>query len=71
MSAQHGINALTFNYRGTHRSEGTFSFANTLLDIAAAVNYLRGNERVGSRREIRADRLVLVGLSYGGGMALT
>lgn len=69
--SHHGINALTFNYRGTHRSEGVFSFANTLQDIEAAIDYLRENDWVTGRRGVRTDRPVLVGLSYGGGMALT
>ena len=34
--SQQGINTLTFNYRGTHQSEGTFSLRNTLKDIQAA-----------------------------------
>jgi pimeloyl-ACP methyl ester carboxylesterase len=67
---QQGINALTFNYRGTHRNGGIFSFANTLQDIEAASDYLRKDERVADPYRIRADWLVLVGLSYGGGLAL-
>lgn len=69
--SQHAITALTFNYRGTHRSAGTFSFAHTLQDIEAAVTYLLEHEQVAGSPETRADRLVLVGISYGGGMALT
>lgn len=65
----HGINALTFNYRGTHQSKGTFSLQNTLEDIRAAIEYLQGDDVI---REFQVDtsRLVLGGYSYGGGMAL-
>lgn len=63
--SQRGINALTFDYRGTPRSEGVVGFANTLQDIEAAINYLRKEEGIAGRRGIRADRLVLMGLTYG------
>jgi len=33
---QHGINMLTFNYRGIYKSEGIFSLQNTYEDIQAA-----------------------------------
>lgn len=63
----HGYNALTFNYRGTHRSEGLSSFANAQLDIAAAYRFLDDRKNL----PIDAQRLILGGWSYGGGMALT
>lgn len=67
--SQHGINTLTFNYRGTHHSKGTYSLRNTIQDIQAAIEYLHQEEVV---REFQIDigRLVLGGWSYGGGMAL-
>jgi pimeloyl-ACP methyl ester carboxylesterase len=67
--SQCGINALTFNYRGTHQSEGTYSLRGTLRDIRAAIDYLN---QQGVVREFRIDtgKLVLGGYSYGGGMAL-
>jgi len=66
--SRHGINSLTFNYRGTHRSEGTFSLRSTLKDIQAALEYLR-QEEVVRRFKIDTGKLVLGGYSYGGGMA--
>ena len=66
---QSGINVLTFNYRGTHRSEGAYSGHDTLADIWAAERYLRQAETM-DRFQIDADNIVLGGWSYGGGMAL-
>lgn len=69
--SQHGVNALTFNYRGTHKSGGVYSIANSLYDIGAAIDHLQEDDRVTGRPGVRADRLVVAGWSYGGGMALT
>jgi pimeloyl-ACP methyl ester carboxylesterase len=69
MSRQ-GINLLTFNYRGTHNSEGIFSFENSLEDIEAAYAYLH-QERITREFQVVTNKLVLGGISYGGGMALT
>jgi dienelactone hydrolase len=65
--AQRGYNVMTFNYSGTHESEGLSSFESTQLDIAAAHRYLRDAAGLW----IDDDRFVLGGWSYGGGMALT
>jgi pimeloyl-ACP methyl ester carboxylesterase len=67
--SQGGVQVLTFNYRGMRRSEGTYSLRGTLEDIEAAVQYLARAETV-RRFEIDANRVMLAGYSYGGGMAL-
>lgn len=67
--SQCGINALTFNYRGTYQSEGTYSLQSTLEDISAAIEYLH-QEGVIRKFQIDTGKLVLGGWSYGGGMAL-
>jgi pimeloyl-ACP methyl ester carboxylesterase len=67
--SQCGINVLTFNYRGTHQSEGTYSLRGTLKDIRAAVEYLH-QEGVIRKFRIDTGKLVVGGYSYGGGMAL-
>ncbi|HSO77484.1 MAG TPA: hypothetical protein VLQ76_02870, partial [Bacteroidales bacterium] len=41
---QYGINAMTFNYSGTHQSQGRLSFPNSLADIAAAYKFLENQE---------------------------
>ena len=68
--SQHGINAFTFNYRGTYRSEGACSLLNTQGDIQAAYDYLLKGE-VFRGYGVNPAKLVLGGLSYGGGMAFS
>ena len=69
MLSQHGMNVLTFNYRGIHRSEGEYSLANTQEDIEASFEFLLKEETIKEHR-IDSNRLILGGWSYGGGMAL-
>ncbi len=63
--AAHGIATLTFDKRGTGRSEGetTFDFHQLARDVVAAVDYLR------SRPEIDGGRIGLSGYSQGGWVA--
>jgi len=68
--AQAGINALTFNYSGTHKSQGEFNFENTQKDIQAAFEFIHKSENV-QKYKIDTTHLYLGGYSYGGGMALT
>ena len=65
-----GVNVFTFNYSGTHKSEGEFSMPNTLTDIQAAYDYLHQSDIV-RRFHVDTSQVVLGGYSYGGGMALT
>jgi len=67
--AELDINVAMFNPRGMHASEGTNSFANTLEDIAAALEWLRRPE-IREQFAIDAGRMALGGHSYGGGMAM-
>lgn len=68
--SRRGVQTLSFNYRGTYRSDGRFSLANSLGDVAAAWNHLHGGELPGTRG-IDPGRTVLGGYSFGGGMALS
>jgi pimeloyl-ACP methyl ester carboxylesterase len=65
-----GINALTFNYSGTHKSDGEFNFNNSQKDIGAAYDFIYRSENI-SQFRIDTTRIILGGYSYGGGMALT
>lgn len=65
-----GINVLTFNYSGTHKSEGKFTMSNTLTDIQAAYDFLHQSDIV-QRFHVDTSQVVIGGHSYGGGMALT
>jgi pimeloyl-ACP methyl ester carboxylesterase len=60
-----GWNSVTFNYRGSWGSPGSFSFAHTLEDTAAVLAYLRApaNAHV---LGINTARIVLAGHSMGG-----
>ena len=65
--AQANLNVLTFNYRGTFRSQGNFSFSNAVSDIGATLSYL---SQPGIQQEYHIDtgRLVLGGWSFGSGI---
>jgi uncharacterized protein len=60
--------AVTFNYRGSWGSPGTFSFLGNLDDAAAVLTYLRDLHNTGT---LRADpkRIAIAGHSMGGWVA--
>jgi len=63
-----GINAMTFNYSGSHQSTGTFSFLNCQADIGATLRFLHRPDVIGKFR-IDTTAIILAGYSFGGGMA--
>lgn len=67
--SEHGINVMMVNPRGTHASEGTFSFAGSLQDIDAAFRWLWSSEASDLFR-IDTANIFLGGYSWGGGMSL-
>jgi pimeloyl-ACP methyl ester carboxylesterase len=64
------INAITFNYSGTFKSEGKTSQPNSERDIMAAYKYLHNPDNI-VRFKIDTANIILGGWSYGGGMAMT
>ena len=64
----HGVNTLTFDYRGTYKSEGVFSHRNAQQDMQAGIAYLC--EEAVSRFQVDTSKLILGGHSYGGCMGL-
>jgi dipeptidyl aminopeptidase/acylaminoacyl peptidase len=68
--SQSGINALTFNYSGTFKSEGMTSFENSEKDIMAAYKFLHNTENI-AKFKIDTTFIIIGGWSYGGGMAMT
>jgi pimeloyl-ACP methyl ester carboxylesterase len=60
-----GWNAVTFNYRGSWGSPGSFRFAQNLEDAAAVLAFLRDTSNA-RRLGIDPGRLVLAGHSMGG-----
>lgn len=67
--AEQGINVCMFNPRGLQQSEGIHTFANTLQDIGAPLQWLRQTD-VQKRFGVDSTKLILGGYSYGGGMAM-
>ncbi|HSJ76893.1 MAG TPA: alpha/beta fold hydrolase, partial [Gemmatimonadales bacterium] len=64
-----GMNVLYFDYRGSWGSAGTFSFAHTLEDVAAAIEFIRSDSSVKTFR-VDPERITLLGHSLGGWLAL-
>jgi uncharacterized protein len=63
-----GWNAITFNYRGSWGSPGSFRFAQNPQDAAAVLAYIRSPENA-KALGIDTKRLVLAGHSMGGWVA--
>src|SRR5271169_4463164 len=59
-----GWNAVTFNYRGSWGSPGTFRFAHNLQDADAVLAYLRDPNNA-SKLEIDPKRIAILGHSMG------
>lgn len=60
-----GWNAITFNYRGSWGSPGSFRFAQTFEDMSAVLAFLR-NAANARKLGIDTSRLVIAGHSMGG-----
>jgi pimeloyl-ACP methyl ester carboxylesterase len=60
-----GWTVVTFNYRGSWGSPGTFSFKGNLADAKAVLAYLRRPE-MAARLQVDPSRLVIIGHSMGG-----
>jgi uncharacterized protein len=60
-----GWNAVTFNYRGSWGSPGTYRFAQNLEDAYAVLAYLR-EPSTAAKLQIDTKRIVLAGHSMGG-----
>ena len=64
-----GINALHFTYRGTWKSEGTFTHLTSLADVGSAITFLK-SPKVAKKLKVDPANIILAGYSFGGGMAL-
>lgn len=64
-----GWDAIYFNYRGSWGSAGTFSMANSLEDVAAALAWIRTPANA-QKHHFDASRVAIVGHSFGGWLAL-
>ena len=64
-----GINVLIFNFQGTHSSQGTSSFENSMVDVGIASEFLQKKDNI-ERFNIDTSNIVVGGWSYGGAIAL-
>lgn len=64
-----GRNVIHFNYRGSWGSQGNFLYSNCLEDVNEVINYFTSKE-VSEKLRINTKSLVLIGRSFGGGIAL-
>ncbi|WP_438711212.1 alpha/beta hydrolase [Aquimarina muelleri] len=64
-----GRNVIYFNYRGSWGSQGEFLYSNSLEDVNEVIKYLTDVEN-SKRLRIDINALVILGRSYGGGIAL-
>lgn len=64
-----GRNVIYFNYRGSWGSQGDFSYSNSLDDLNMIIEHLSKPKNSKNLR-INTDSFVVIGRSYGGGIAL-
>ncbi len=65
-----GINILVFNYEGSFNSEGTFSWENCMMDIGAALSFLRQEKNI-QQFSIDTSKIIVCGCSQGAALALS
>jgi hypothetical protein len=64
-----GRNVIHFNYRGSWGSQGDFLYSNCLEDVNEVINYFT-SKKVSEKLRINPKSLVVIGRSFGGGIAL-
>jgi hypothetical protein len=64
-----GRNVIHFNYRGSWGSQGEFLYSNCLEDVNEVINYFT-SKKISEKLRINTKSLVLIGRSFGGGIAL-
>ncbi len=64
-----GRNVIHFNYRGAWGSQGDFLYSHSLEEVDEVIKYLSNSEN-SKRLKIDTNAFVLLGRSYGGGLAL-
>ena len=64
-----GFNVMTFNYPGSWKSEGIRTDAAALSCVQSAINFAKSESSLNLFRNGTSD-IILIGYSYGGGMAL-
>jgi predicted alpha/beta-fold hydrolase len=64
-----GRNVIYFNYRGSWGSQGDFLYSNSLEDVYGVIEHLSSLKN-STRLRIDTNAFVILGRSYGGGIAL-
>jgi uncharacterized protein len=67
---KNGINVLVFNYEGSFKSEGIFSWENCMADAGAAVSFLK-QKAIMDKFQIDTSRIYVCGCSLGAALALS
>jgi len=67
--AENGFNVLTFSYSGTWLSQGIWSPETSLNNVKSAIDFLKLDQTI-EKFSIDTLNIILIGDSYGGGMAL-
>ena len=66
---RYGYNAAVFHYRGSWGSGGGFSISNSLEDVNSVIDFF-GKESIANEYNVDKEKIVLVGHSMGGFLAL-
>jgi uncharacterized protein len=67
---RNGINVLVFNYEGSFKSEGVFSWENCMADAGAAVSFLKQKASL-SKFQVDTSRIYVCGCSLGAAFVLS
>lgn len=67
--SKEGFNVMTYNYPGFWKSQGNISHESTLSSVQSAINFTKSKYSMQSFETDTSD-IILIGYSYGAGMAL-
>lgn len=67
--SKEGFNVMTYNYPGFWKSEGKITHESTLSSVQSAINFVKSEYSMQSFETDTSD-IILLGYSYGAGMAL-
>jgi len=67
--SKEGFNVMTYNYPGSWKSEGSVTHESSLSSVQSAINFVKSEYSMQSFKTDTSD-IILLGWSYGGGMAL-
>ena len=67
---KNGMNILVFNYEGSFKSEGVFSWENCMTDVGAAISYLKQKNNI-KQFSIDTSKIMVCGCSLGAAIALS